>query len=52
MNNNLDWTEILDQNIITKKANSLVDDILKQMFEEKLEFHRKLDLSLFELSFL
>ena len=52
MNNNLDWTEIWDQNIIAKKANSLVDDLLKQIFDEKLEIHNNLNLTLFELNLL
>ena len=52
MDRNLDWTEIWDQNIIAKKASFLADDILKRIFDEKLKLYRKLNLSLFELSFL
>jgi putative transferase (TIGR04331 family) len=52
MNNHSDWTETLDQNIIAKKANSLVDDLLKQIFDEKLEIHNNLNLTFFELNLL
>ena len=52
MNNSFDWTEILDQEILARKANYLVDDIVEQIYDKQLELHKKLNLNLFELSLL
>ena len=52
MKNHSDWTKTRDQNIIAKKANYLVDDLLKQIFNERLEIHNNLNLTLFDLNLL
>ena len=49
MNNNLDWTDIWDQNSIAEKANSLVDTIVQNIYNQKLEIHKQLNLNMFEL---